>query len=104
MRARTILAERSRRALIFPHMEEPGWLILLDLLANDGRDICVTSACLASFTPATTALRYIGLLERDGLVRREADPNDARRVFVRLTDEARQRLDAFFAPALREAA
>ena len=45
----------------------------------------VSSLCVASQVPATTALRHIEVLEEMKLVRRERDPNDRRRWFVRLT-------------------
>jgi DNA-binding MarR family transcriptional regulator len=96
MRASDILAERSRRARLFPHMNEPTWLILIDLFVNDGRDVSVTSACLASCVPPTTALRYIGRLEADGLVRREDHPGDRRSILLRLTGLGRERLTEFF--------
>lgn len=43
-------------------------------------------------------------LERDGLVRREADPADRRGVIVRLTDAGRERIDAATAARFRQAA
>ena len=44
---------------------EPGWDILLDLFIEqaEGRVTPVTSASIASCAPATTALRYLSLLE-----------------------------------------
>jgi DNA-binding MarR family transcriptional regulator len=62
---------------------EPAWDILLDLYINNGRKrtISVSSACLASAVPTTTALRYISELVKRRLVVRAAHPND-RRVFV----------------------
>lgn len=96
-RARTILAERIRRERLFPGMDEAGWLVLVDLLVAE-RPVSVTSACLGAFVPVTTGLRHIGLLEAGGFIRRVPDPMDGRRVFLRLTDEARELLAAFFAP------
>ena len=100
MSPRQIIAQRNRRALFFPHMDETQWLVLVDLLANDGREISVTSACIASFSPPTTALRAIGELHDADLVSRHPDPDDRRRVFLRLTDDARARLGQFFSPSL----
>lgn len=94
--AQRIIRERYLRARFFPHMAEASWLILLDLYANAERDISVTSACTASFVPATTALRHIALLEADGLIEREADSADARRVWLRLTVAGADRLADFF--------
>lgn len=70
---------------------EPGWDILLDLYIADRRrtEIQVSSVCLDAGVPSTTILRWIARLEEDNLVYREADTNDARRRYVRLTDEGR---------------
>lgn len=69
---------------------EPAWDIMLDLYqaSLEGRSISVSSACIASAVPATTALRHLKGLEQAGLVERAQDGADARRVFVRLTSEA----------------
>lgn len=77
---------------------EPAWDMLLDLLAAQGsrKRISVTSACLASNVPLTTALRWISLLETKGLVEREEDEMDARRTFLKLTRKARGLLRTYF--------
>jgi DNA-binding MarR family transcriptional regulator len=95
--AKRLLRERLIRARFFPHLGEPAWLMLVDLAANADRKVSVTSACLASFAPPTTALRHVGELEERGLVRRVPDPEDRRRVWLRLTYDARELLAAFFA-------
>ena len=66
---------------------DPAWDILLDLFIERGagRRVAITSACIASNVPPTTALRWISLLEGRGLVCREEDVSDRRRVFVELT-------------------
>jgi hypothetical protein len=71
-------------------LSDPAWDMLLDLFVGHitGRDISVTSACLASRRPATTSLRYIDRMARDGLVRREKDPRDHRKVYLRMTEKA----------------
>jgi DNA-binding MarR family transcriptional regulator len=56
----------------------------------------VTSICLASGVPATTALRRLDELLEMGLVRRIKDENDARRVLVALTPEGERRLKNYF--------
>ena len=69
---------------------DPCWDILLDLFIAHGknRQISITSACLAAQVPASTALRWITVLEQMGLIERKRDTKDARRRFVQLTPKA----------------
>jgi DNA-binding MarR family transcriptional regulator len=80
---------------------EPAWDILLDLYQAhaQGQSISVSSVCIASRVPKTTAWRCLRQLEKLGLVGRTSDPFDGRRTFVRLTDEAAKRMDATMAGA-----
>lgn len=66
---------------------DPAWDMLLDLFIQRsvGQRVAITSACIASNVPPTTALRWIALLEGRGLVSREEDSSDGRRAFVGLT-------------------
>jgi DNA-binding MarR family transcriptional regulator len=68
---------------------EPAWDILLDLYIHQAREdeVSVKSASLGSGAPATTALRWLNLLEEQGLLCSSEDPTDQRRRFVRLTPE-----------------
>ena len=77
---------------------EPAWDMLLDLFiaACDGKKVPVTSACIGASVPTTTALRWLAVLETRGLVVREADLADARRVFVRLSADANAKLTHYF--------
>ena len=59
----------------------------------------VTSACIGAAVPTTTALRWLALLEERGLIVREADPTDARRIFVRLSADAYARMVSYFVRA-----
>lgn len=88
--ARKIYALRRKRAAIFGNPDlfgEPAWDILLDLFIAqaESKDVSVSSACIGSAAPATTALRWLGVLVEEGLITRENDPQDNRRVLVRLT-------------------
>lgn len=76
---------------------DPAWDILLDLYAAglEGRTVSVTSACIASGAPDTTALRYLCHLEKAGLVERRQDIADGRRRFVRLTEAGHRGIDAW---------
>ena len=66
---------------------DPVWTMLLDLLLArySKTKVCVTSLCLASGVPSTTALRWIAELEARGLVERAHDPSDLRRINLDLT-------------------
>lgn len=91
--ARRIYRNRRARGGIFGDetlFGEPAWDILLDLFiaAKELKRVPVTSACIGAAVPTTTALRWLSVLEERGLIVREADPNDARRVFVRLSADA----------------
>jgi DNA-binding MarR family transcriptional regulator len=66
--------------------------VLATLRDTGPRRITELAASEAIAQPSATTL--VGRLERDGLVRREPDPDDARAVRVHLTDEGRERLTA----------
>jgi predicted transcriptional regulator len=77
---------------------ESAWNMLLDLAASriEGKRISVTSACQASEVPQTTALRWISLLEEDGMVTRENDLSDRRRTFLHITDKAMDLISTYY--------
>jgi DNA-binding MarR family transcriptional regulator len=64
--------------------------MLLDLFASsvEGRRISVTSACIASGVPTSTALLWISKLAAKNLIVRRPDPADRRRTFLEITPEA----------------
>lgn len=68
---------------------DPAWDILLDLMAArlEGQRVSVSSLCIAAAVPPTTALRWIRQLTERGLLLRQADPQDGRRIFIALSDE-----------------
>lgn len=84
----------SRRLRVF---SDPAWDILLDLLDGSlrGVPISVTSACIGSGVPHTTALRYIRILEDDGMISRVPDPKDGRRIHIELTPGCWRRLHGY---------
>ena len=84
---------------------DPAWSMLLELYGAEllGLPMPVSSLCIAAETPATTALRRIGELEKAGLVERRPDPADKRRVFVALTGKGRADLESCLEGLLREA-
>lgn len=99
--ARQAYALRRKRATIFGNPElfgEPAWDILLDLYVAhaEGKPVSVSSACIGSAAPATTGLRWLGVLADEGLVVRENDAEDNRRVLVRLTRAGITAMERFF--------
>lgn len=99
--ARQAYALRRRRAAIFGNAElfgEPAWDILLDLFIaqGEGKSVSVSSACIGSAAPATTGLRWLGVLADEGLIVRENDPEDQRRVLVRLTATGTAAMERYF--------
>jgi hypothetical protein len=91
-RAKTIIDLRKRReaSLGAELFAEPAWDILLDLFVQrvEGRRTSSTSASIASRAPTTTALRYISALQERGLVTRNVADHDHRVHYVRLSDDA----------------
>lgn len=76
---------------------EPAWDMMLALycLPTRGERLGITALALASGVPATTALRWQGMLTEDGLIERVHDENDARRSFVRLSEKGRNMLEDY---------
>lgn len=81
---------------------EPAWDMLIDLFiaAEEGKKISVSSLCLASAVPMTTALRWISILESRELIHRTADSLDARRSFLSLSPPAHEKLRMHFERAV----
>ena len=87
---RRVIAARTARRRFFNNdlFADPAWDILLDLYALrcEQHRTSVSKLCIAAGVPATTALRWIDKLQKDGLIERTADPLDARRVWVMISD------------------
>lgn len=73
------------------------WEILLFLREQEvlDRTVSVTSACHAVAIPQTTAMRKIDELVDAGLLTRQPDPGDRRRVLVRTTPRCSEALDRY---------
>jgi DNA-binding MarR family transcriptional regulator len=52
--------------------------------------------------PATTALRWISALEREGLIQKRSDPLDGRRAYVSLSTKGLNAMFAYFRAAAFE--
>jgi len=105
---RTMLQARRLRGdyLETDLFADPVWDMLLDLMAAqlEGKKVAVSSLCIASAVPPTTALRWIGVMADQGLIVRTADPKDRRRAHVALGAETARGLGAWLARARRMAA
>ena len=99
-RIRALIRKRQARARFFEAelFADPAWDILLDLTAAraEGRRVSVTSLCIASGVPPTTALRWIAQMTRQGLLRREEDLVDRRRAFIALSGSAVEAMARYF--------
>lgn len=97
---RRIIGHRRRREHHFSAdlFADPAWDMMLDLYAAyyERREISVSSLCIAAAVPATTALRWIKLMVDEGKFIRIADPDDGRRIMVKLSEETRAQLDEYF--------
>ena len=98
---RRIIRQRQLRARFFDGdlFGDPAWDMLLDLTAARAEHmrVSVTSLCIASGVPPTTALRWIGQMTDAGLFQRVEDEADRRRAFVALTDKAADAMARYFA-------
>jgi hypothetical protein len=96
-----VIRARRLRARYFSEelFADPAWDILLDLLHAEvcGRRVSISSSCIAAAVPATTALRWLKSMERQGLIIRRDDPCDARRVYVELAPDTSLALNRYFA-------
>ena len=100
-RAKAYYRKRRSRELIFGSSDlfaDPAWDILIDLFIayEEGQGISISSACIASAVPTTTALRWLKLLEEEGHISRNNDPFDARRVNLYLSETSANKVRQFF--------
>jgi DNA-binding MarR family transcriptional regulator len=102
-RARQSLNDRRRRARQFGSgmFGEPGWDMLLILyLEQDRKRLTVSALTDGSGIAATTALRWLGYLQSQGLVFRREHPTDARAAFVELSDKGVEAMNSYFSETL----
>lgn len=98
--AETYYRFRRTRDKIFDNrlFADPAWDMLLDLFIAKltKKRISVSSLCIASAVPATTALGWIAHMEERYLIRRTSDADDRRRIYVELTEQAYVRMNSLF--------
>ncbi|RZI59470.1 MAG: MarR family transcriptional regulator [Pseudomonas sp.] len=82
------MAARKARDRVFasPLFHNPAWDILLELYVHrTSSETCVFQVCAGSSSPPTTVLRWIGVLESEGLIERCRDQKDRRRSLLKLS-------------------
>ncbi len=91
---------RRVRSQYFPDelFSDPCWEMLLDLYDAHlgGAEVTVTSLGAASGVPQTTALRRMETLQSHGLIVRNEDKDDKRRIIVKLTSAGLVAVERFF--------
>lgn len=70
-------------------MGEPAWDILLALYSEQPAKLPVSTVCYGSGTPFTTGLRWIRVLEAQGLLERANHHKDGRIILLSLTSGGR---------------
>jgi hypothetical protein len=103
--AKDEIKARRRRQDLFPNMQvaDPAWDLLLELFIHqaEGRRISVTGLGLGANVPGATVLRWLAMFHEGGLIIREPDPADRRRIWVYLTDSGWDRIAQAIAPPER---
>lgn len=97
---RKIIRQRQLRSRFFEGelFADPAWDMLLDLTAAraEHKRVSITSLCIASGVPPTTALRWISQMTGVGLFCRAEDATDRRRAFITLSDTATEAMARYF--------
>ena len=98
---RRIIRERRVRERFFKKARfgEPAWDIILDLtLASfEGKTVAVSSLCIASGVPMSTAMRWINEMIEAGLIDRWIDPTDGRRNLMQVSPATRDAMLRYLA-------
>ena len=102
---RTIIRARRIRDRFFSGalFADPAFDMLLDLYAArlEGIRVAVSSLCIAAAVPATTALRWIKTLTDRGLFVRVDDPQDGRRIYIELSEDAAKAMSRYLSAVQR---
>jgi DNA-binding MarR family transcriptional regulator len=103
--AAAMQAMRRRRDSLFGRdlFGEPAWDILLDLYLAEksGRPLALSTVGSLAGVPQTTAFRWMTQLLERGFIVREADPNDARRGLIRLSERGHALLEELLGAVAR---
>ena len=94
------LQARRLRHSHFPEklFGEPAWDMLLELLnsGEEGRVMSVTELCEVARVPGQVAWRWISVMEGEGLVLRQPDPNDPSSEVIQLEPNTRATFRRYF--------
>lgn len=85
------------RKVLFPGLPaDPALAILATIGATPegSSKLTITGVTYGANVPNTTALRYLSIMEQQGLIERVPHPIDARQILIRLTPDGKQRLRA----------
>lgn len=99
-----IRARRLRGRYFFDDLfADPVWDMMLDLLSAEilCRRVTITDLCGAAAVPATTALRWIKVMEQHRMLIRRPDRHDSRRIYVELSPQASDTLRCYFTEVRR---
>ncbi|MBB4612456.1 winged helix DNA-binding protein [Novosphingobium taihuense] len=100
--AKAKIQARRRRQELFPGIQvaDPAWDLMLELFIHhvEMRQISVTGLGLGANIPGATVLRWLAIFHEAGLIVREPDPSDRRRVWVRLTQSGAERIAMAISP------
>jgi nucleotide-binding universal stress UspA family protein len=98
---RRIIRERRVRERFFKEVRfgEPAWDIILDLTLAwfEGKSVAVSSLCIASGVPMSTAMRWINDMIEAGLINRWIDPVDGRRNLMQISPATRDAMLRYLA-------
>jgi DNA-binding MarR family transcriptional regulator len=97
---RAVIRARAQRQGFFGTdlFADPAWDVLLELYACElaQHRISVSKLCFAVGVPTTTVIRWLALLDRHGLVQRDEDLMDRRRVWVSLSAAGLEKMQNYF--------
>lgn len=94
-----LLARQQRGRFFNPRLfADPAWDMLLELYAAAlvERRLTISRLVERVHVPMTTGLRWIRTLEAEGLIEREPDRLDGRRIYISLTRTGRSAMGAYF--------
>lgn len=101
--AKSEIRARRHRQELFPNIQvaDPAWDLMLELFINqaEGRRISVTGLGLSANVPGATVLRWLAMFHESGLILREPDSADRRRIWVSLTESGWEKIALGITPS-----